>query len=414
MNLLFVHQNYPGQYRELLPRIARSGKHRIIFLTQRKALPKPTDHKIVVYEPFYTPPEDAFIYTRMFEGHVGAGVGAARACSNLKQRGFKPDLVLGHTGWGELLFIKEVWAEVPVVGCFEYYFIPKGGPIEFDPEFPPRSDISALLLTRNANAHLSHLRCDGRHSATHWQRNAFPEILRSSIEVLHEGVRTDLLQPDHDSPLDVEIGGTRFERGEEIVTYVARNLEPMRGFHIFMRTLPLLLSRRPQLRIAIVGGDNVSYGRRLPEGETFRGMLKQELGDRIDWSRVHFLGQIPYPSLTSLLRLSHCHVYLTVPFVPSWSMLEAMALEKTVVASDVAPVRELIRHGETGFLVDFFDKEGLAERILDVVGHPDHYREIGRAARRDVVERFDFATVSMPAFLGYLDRFVPGAARLAG
>lgn len=411
-NLLFIHQNYPGQYREIMPAIAQTGRANIVFLTQRQELPKPTNHIIVRYKTGHAPAKDAYAYSRMFETNCGHGVGAANACREIAKRGFKPDLVIGHAGWGELLFVKDVWPDVPLLGCFEWYFIPKGGPVGFDPEFPERPDVASLLHARNAVHHLSYLRCDGGHCATQFQRNAFPDLLKPKIEVIHEGIRTDRLVPDHTSDITVARAEPPFRRGQEIVTYIARNLEPARGFHVFMRALPDLLGARPNARIAIIGGDEVSYGGRLPGGKTFRAKMLEELGARLDLTRVHFLGQIPYSDLMALLKISRCHVYLSSPFVVSWSMLEAMALEKSIVASDVACVREVMTDGETGMLVDFFDPKALAARIADVLAHPDGYRSIGRAARAHVVGHYDFQTRCLPPFLTFMNRHLPAGRQI--
>ena len=404
MNLLFVHQNYPGQFRESLPKLAATGKHTIVFITQRKQVPaNPVGHRIIQYNAHHVAKDDTYAYAKMFENACGTGVGAARACAQLKKEGFTPDLIVGHIGWGEMMFLKEVWPETPMAGYFEYYFIPKGGAVGHDPEFPERGDISALLHARNAPNYLSYVRCDAGFTASDWQKSTFPELLQSKIQVLHEGIRTDLLHPDHDSPIEVPLADPPFRRGDEIVTYVARNLEPIRGVHTFLRCLPRLLHRRPKARIAIIGGDQTSYGPKLAEGKTYVTALKQELGKRVDWSRVHFLGQIDYKHLMNLIKLSSCHVYLTVPFVVSWSLFEAMALEKTIVASDVAPVRDVIEDGSTGFLVDFFSPQKLAEKIGDVLAHPDHFRSVGETARRHVVEKYDFQTICFPQFVAFLN-----------
>lgn len=412
MNILFVHQNYAGQYRELLPRLARTGKHRIVFLTQRKIAQAPSDHTVVVYRPDGATAKDAYSYTAWYEGAIRNGVGAMQAARQLAKSGFKPDVIIGHAGWGELIFMKEVWADVPVIGGFEYYFIPEGGLIGFDPEFREQPDIAPKLRARNAPNYLSFMACNDGHTATLWQKNTYPALFHSKIKVLHEGIRTDLLTPDHTGPEALTIGRVKFQRGDEIVTYIARSMEPSRGIHIMLRSLPALQKARPRARVAIIGSDDISYGSRLPDGQTFRQMLMKQLGDTVDWSRVHFVGQIPYPSLIRLLQLSHCHVYLTAPFVVSWSLLEAMALEKTVVASNVSPVQAFVEHGRNGFLVDFFAPDKLATQVADVLAHPDNYREIGRAARRLVVRDFDFETVSLPKWLCLLNGQVPRAKQI--
>ena len=413
MKILFVHQNYPGQYRESLPRLAATGQHKIIFLTQRTGLAQPHDHMIAVYRPDHVPAKDAYPYTQWFEKCCGNGIGVAKACGQLKRQGFDPDLVVGHIGWGELTFVKEIWPHVPVVGYFEYYFIAEGGCLNFDPEYPEQANLPALLRARNAMNYLSYMAVDSGYTATQWQKETYPPLFHDKIEVFHEGVRADLLHPDHDSPLAfTHKGHPPFGREDELVTFIARNLEPIRGVHSFLRALPLLQEARPKARVAIVGGDETSYGARLPDGDSFRARLVSELGDRVNWDRVDFLGRVPYPVLINLLKLSRCHVYLTVPFVVSWSLLEAMALEKTVVASDVAPVRAFIDHERTGLLVDFLSPEKIAQAIDDVLSDKDGRRDLGIAARRHILANYDFASVCYGQFIAHLNRALPAGKKI--
>lgn len=412
MNILFVHQNYPGQFREMVPTLAATGRHRVAFLTQQTRLPHATDHMIGVYESARKPAKDAWNYSVWFEESIGNAIGAGDACMVLKQNGFKPDLVIGHANWGELLYIKDVWADAPLLGYFEYYYIEQGGLVGFDPEFPEPNDIGRRLLANNAITHLTFERCDFGITASEWQKTTHPSSMRDKLAVLHEGVRADRLTPDHDSDFAVEFATTKFSRGEEIVTYVARNLEPARGFHTLMRSLPRLQALRPGVRVAIIGGDEVSYGRKLAEGYTFRNWLMRELGDTVDWSRVHFLGRIPYGKMIGLLKLARCHVYLTVPFIPSWSMFEAMALEKTIVSSNVEPVREIVADGETGFLVDFFQPIQLAERVAQVLAEPSHFRIIGVAARQKVLADYDFLTQTFPKWRAFMNAWLPARLQM--
>jgi glycosyltransferase involved in cell wall biosynthesis len=196
--------------------------------------------------------------------------------------------------------------------------------------------------------------------------------------------------------------GVTLSAGDEVVTYVARNLEPYRGFHVFMRALPGLLRARPRARVLIVGGDQVSYGSKPADGETWRARMLAEVGGQIDAGRVHFLGRLPYESYLRLLQVSAVHAYLTYPFVLSWSMLEAMAAGCMVVGSRTAPVEEVIKHGENGWLVDFFDHRQLAEALAGALEERSRLDGIRQAARRTVVERFDLTTVCLPRQLEIL------------
>jgi glycosyltransferase involved in cell wall biosynthesis len=208
---------------------------------------------------------------------------------------------------------------------------------------------------------------------------------------VHDGIDTDLIAP-----------GAPGE--EELITYVARNLEPYRGFHVFMRAIPEIQRRRPKARIAIVGGDEVSYSARLPEGQTYRARLLRELDGRIDLSRVHFLGKLPYRRYLEVLSKSSIHVYLTYPFVLSWSLLEAMASGCLVLGSRTPPVEEVIRDGENGLLVDFFSTEAIAHKIDSALQMQKELRALREAARRTVVERYDLKRVCLPAQVALVER----------
>lgn len=404
MKILFVHQNYPGQFRESLPRLAASGKHRIVFATKRRIDTPPRDHAVALYNDTHKTDAKVHRMARLFDTQVATAVAVRDACGELKKRGFVPDLIIGHAGWGELMFLQDVLPHVPMAGYFEYYFIPKGGCVAYDPEFPEAPDVATLLHARNAMNYLTYARCAAGFTATAWQKRTFPELFHPNMHVLHEGIRTDLLIPDHTSDVRVQLKGKTFTRDDEIVTYVARNLEPIRGTHTMLRSLPTLQRLRPRAQVVVVGADGISYGRSFAGDETFRQRLVKELGDKVDWTRVHFVGQVPYLDLVNLLRLARAHVYLTAPFVISWSMMEAMALEKVVVASDNAPVRQFISPGTTGVLVDFFNPVQLGETIAQVLSKPTDYADIGRAARREIVDKYDFNAVAYPAFERFIER----------
>ncbi|MEM6624832.1 MAG: glycosyltransferase family 4 protein [Pseudomonadota bacterium] len=413
MNILFVHQNMPGQYRELVQWLAATGQHRIYFLTQRKQPPTIEGVEARVYQAHHKPAENAYGLSKVWEEATGFGFGAAMAARRLDtEENFRPDIVIGHVGWGELTFFKQVWADVPIIGFFEFYYSETGGIVGFDPEDPPGPNTPFLLAARNAVSLSNIESVDLGLSPTHWQRDRFPESFHRKLYVCHDGIRTDTLVPDPDVSLSLQRLGRELTRDDEVVTYVTRNLERTRGFHIFMRALPRILRERPEARVLVLGGNETSYGTKSKTPGGLRAEMEAEVGDQVDWDRVHFLGRVPYPMFQKLVQLGRCHLYLTMPFVLSWSLLEAMSMQATVIASDVAPVREAITHGETGLLVDFFDHDALAGQIIDVLARPDDYAHLGPAARARVVETYDFLTRCLPEHIAQINALVPPEKRI--
>lgn len=413
MKILFVHQNMPGQYREMIGWLAAQGDHQLVFLTQRHPAPQLPGVKTVQYKAHHRPDKEAYGLSKVWEEATGAGFGAAMAARKLqKDTGFKPDIILGHTGWGELLFMKDIWPDVPVLGFFEYFYLNDGGPVGFDPEDPPSEHSPFLLRARNAvpNANLDAV--DLGTVPTRWQRDSFPARFHDHLYTCHDGIRTDLLKPNPDVSLSLGRLDQPITRDDEVLTFMARNLERTRGFHVFMRALPEILEARPTARVLVIGGNGTSYGKASDHAGGLRGEMEAELGHRVDWSRVHFLGQVPYDAYQQVIQISRCHLYLTMPFVLSWSCLEAMSMGATMVATDVGPVREAITHGETGLLVDFFDPAALAKQVVEVLAHPDDYAHLGPNARAHVVEKYDFLTRCLPEHLARMNSLVTDGAQV--
>jgi glycosyltransferase involved in cell wall biosynthesis len=247
------------------------------------------------------------------------------------------------------------------------------------------------------------LACDVGIAPTHWQASCFPPLLRQKLAVVHDGILTDQLQPDPTAWVNLNRDGLRLSHGDEVVTFINRNLEPMRGYHQFMRALPQILKQRPNARVVIVGGDGVSYGSPAPDGTTYKQIYLNEVRDQLDMSRVHFVSRVPYKVLLSLLRISAAHVYLTMPFVLSWSLLEAMSVGALVIGSDTAPVREVIEHNQNGLLVNYFDPKQLADTVCDALANPQTYAHLRAAARQTVVDRYDFKTKTLPAYMALIE-----------
>ncbi len=321
------------------------------------------------------------------------------------QRGFTPDVVVAHPSWGESLFIKQVWPQTKLGLFCEMYYQSHGQDVEFDPEFsqPDASQGSRLFIKNTVNI-LHHDLVDAAISPTHWQASTYEPQMRQRITVVHDGVQTDHIRPNPDARLTLG-DGLSFTREDEVVTFVSRNLEPYRGYHIFMRALPTLLRQRPQVQVVIVGGDGVSYGAKPPAGQSWKQIFMDEVRGQIsdaDWSRVHFAGRLPYDQFLTMLQISRVHVYLTYPFVLSWSLIEAMSSACAIVASDTAPVLEAIEDGVTGRLVNFFDHQALATAIGDLLEQPDERARLGAQARVRAIERYDLNTVCLPQQLAWV------------
>jgi len=402
LNVLIIHQNFPGQYRHLAQALVRRGD-------RVRAIGGPTARSLdgIPLATYRLPPGQAVPVVHPWAADFQTKVIRAEAVLDLLTRSNpsepKPDLILGHPGWGELLAVKDRWPDVPVLHQVEFVYQVSHGDADFDPEFPLLAANATRLRLRRAPQWMAFHDLDWGLAPTAWQASTVPSVFRDRLSVIHEGIDTSAIAPQATARVSLERRGLHFRPGDEVVTFVARNLEPYRGFHIFMRSLPLLQRLRPAAHVIVVGGDGVSYGTPPPAGGSWRQVLQAELQGQLDFSRIHFVGTVPHPVLHDLFRVSACHVYLTYPFVLSWSLLEAMACEAVVVGSATPPVEEVIRAGHNGLLVDFFSPTALAEQVAAVLSDPASHRPLGQQARRTVVDRFDLNGICLPRQLALVD-----------
>ncbi|WP_424928081.1 glycosyltransferase family 4 protein [Amaricoccus tamworthensis] len=364
--------------------LAADPKNQVVFITQPD---RPTMKGVrkVEYKPHRGATEGIHHYLRSTETAVINGQGAAGKALDLKNSGFRPDVMVSHPGWGEGLYLKDVFPDVPLLSFCEFYYHGQGADVGFDPEYP--SDLNSECQTRTRNAYhlLSLEAADHGYSPTEWQKKQFPTEYHSKISVIHDGIDCDLAKPNPDAEIKLQSGVT-LRPGDPVVTYVARNLEPYRGFHTFVRCLPHLFERRPDARVVVVGGNDVSYGRTPPDGKTYREILIEEVKPPLE--RVHFLGRVAYSDYLRVLQVSAAHTYLTYPFVLSWSMLEAMASGVALVGSATAPVQEVVKDGVNGVLVDFFDPVNLANTLADVLDRGKGTADMRANARQTVLDRY--------------------------
>lgn len=406
MKILFVHQNFPGQYLPLARHLGASGEHEVVFLTQRRDAELPGVRKIV-YQPKRRITPQVHHYLRETEAGILNGQEVARAALALREAGFTPDVMLGHNGWGEIWYLKEIFPRTPLIGYFEFFYRFDGADVGFEPGVPVDFDTGPRVRTKNIGNLLGLDAADLGQCPTHWQRSLYPACYQSKLHMVHEGVDTRIVVPNPRARLRVPNTELELAAGDEVVTYVARNLEPYRGFPSFMRSLPEILRSRPKAQVLIVGGDGVSYGAALPQGKTYKQQMLEELGDGLDLSRVHFLGKVPYNFFLGVLQVSSVHVYLTYPFVLSWSMLEAMSAGCLLVGSRTPPVQEVLRDGENGVLVDMFSCEEIARRVIDALSDPEAHRPMRANARGTAVEQYDLHSICLPAHLRLLRLAAP-------
>ncbi len=406
MRILFIHQNFPGQFKFLAPALALRG-HEVMAMTMQE-IPSGNLHgvKIVRYANQRGTTPNVHPWVADFETKIIRAEVCFRAALQIKQQGFTPDVIIAHHGWGESLFLKDVWSSAKLGIYCEYFYQTSGADVGFDSEFPVNdpADVCRVRL-KNINNVLHLGVADGGISPTRWQAETFPANFRKNIRVVHDGIDTNVMRPNDKARL--QLGkGNEATVDDEIITFVNRDLEPYRGYHIFMRSLPSLLKKRSKAQVLIVGGDGVSYGAAPPSG-TWRDIFADEVKSKIsqdDWDRVHFLGRISYDKFTALLQVSSVHVYLSYPFVLSWSLLEAMSIGCTIVASDTPPVREAIQDGETGVLVDFFDSEQLASEIDRLLSDSSERLRLGGHAREWALRNYDLKQVCLPEQIRWVEQ----------
>jgi len=414
MKILFIHQNFPGQFKFLAPALVQQG-HEVVAMTMQKSEAKSWQGvSLVQYSAQRGSTPKVHPWVSDFETKTIRAEACFRAALDMKAKGFVPDIIVAHHGWGESLFLKEVWPNAKLGIYCEFYYHPQGADVGFDPEFPATDEGEVCRLRlKNLNNLLHFEVADAGISPTQWQASTFPEAFRNKITVVHDGIDTQVVAPNADVILKLKKSQGEdlvLSRDNEVITFVNRNLEPYRGYHTFMRALPELLRKRSNARILLVGDNDVSYGARPDAAKygasNWKDIFTKEVRPQIsdaDWQRVHFLGHVPYQYFIPLLQLSKVHVYLTYPFVLSWSLLEAMSAGCAIVASDTQPLHEAITHNNTGKLVSFFDHEALTHSVCELLDQPQERARLGANARAFAQQHYDLQTVCLPKQLAWVN-----------
>jgi glycosyltransferase involved in cell wall biosynthesis len=391
MKILFVHQNFPGQFKGLATMLAADRRNEVVALRQGEGVPI-NGVRTIAYGLLHKPVPQTHSLLQETEAKILRAEAVAAMAMALRMDGFIPHVVIGHTGWGEPMLLKDVWPEAKFVDYFEYFYQADGQDFNFDPEFQDdRLSTRAKLKLKNLPNLLAMQEADVGITPTQWQRDTYPAWFRERIAVLHEGIDTDVFRPNPTSVVTIANKGVVLRAGDEVITFAARYLEPVRGFHQFMRALPKLLRAHPKAHFVVMGDPKAGYGP-PPSNEqfaTYKDQLLAEVGSELDPKRVHFVGRLPVEQYREMLQISKVHVYLTAPFLISWSVLEAMATGPLIVASDTTPVREFIDDKKHGLLFDFFDPNALAKAVGKALALGERERKTIQAnARKRIVDAY--------------------------
>lgn len=382
MNILFLHRNFPAQFRHIAPELAKDKNNNVVFITNNKDR-NLANIKKYIYEPKRKVPKDCHRYLRFYEDSIIHRQATAEVALALKNTGFMPDIIFGHT-WGQTLFMKDIFPDTPLLCYFEWFYNSQGGDIGFNNK---ELDIDELAKIRSKNAHLliDLYSCDAGICPTNFQKSQFPKEFQDKIKVLHDGVDTDFCTPNQNAVFRIKDKNLFLTQNDEVVTYATRGMEAYRGFPEFMQAAEMLLKRRPNLHIVVAGEDRVCYGARLANC-TFKEYMLNSLD--LDMSRVHFTGGLPYGEYKKLLQISSAHVYLTYPFVLSWSLMEAMSVGCCIVASKTPPVEEVIQDNKNGLLFDFYDLQEMQKQVEYALDNQDKVQELRNNARKTIQDNY--------------------------
>jgi len=399
--ILFIHQNFPGQFKHLAPALQRQGYEvKALCLQSQQTSAAAAGIPLQTWTPQRGTTTTAHPWAHDYETKLIRGECVAEQAERLQKQGWQPDLIIGHPGWGEMLFLSQIWPQIPQLHFLEFFYRASGFDVGFDPEFSAQNNWTdqARVHSKSAAALLGLNEMAAGLSPTRFQASTYPAWCQDRISVIHDGIDTSLIKPNPAASLDLSGSKTlRLNGADSVLTFVNRNLEPYRGYHRFMRALPEIQRHCPNLVTLIVGGEGVSYGAAAPQNCSWKQIYFEEVAGQLNHERVFFLGNVSYGVYRSLLQISSCHVYFTYPFVLGWSCLEAMAAECLVVGSDTLPVREAIQHGHNGLLVDFFDQDALVSAVVGAIQHPEKHRSLRQNARRSVIERYDLINHCLPA-----------------
>lgn len=397
MNILLVHKGFPGQFKFLVAGLAYNQDNKVVFITADEKPAQMQGVTKLVYKLKSVISKTGIPFFDDFQKAVEHGQAAATVASKLKQQGFKPDIILGHSGWGCSMFMKDVYPDVPLVCYFEWYENAQGGAVGFDGKLPDEAR-SAQIRGSNAHKLIDLYSCDAGLSPTEWQKKQYPKEFQNKIKVIYDGVSTDSCKPDKDAKFLIKDKGIELTAKDEVITYATRGMEPYRGFPQFMEAVGKLQKKRPNAHFVIGGLEKVFYGDYLEKGSYKEIMLKKL---NLDMDKVHFVGEQPFVDYIKLLQVSSVHIYATVPFVLSWSFLEAMSVGCCIVASATPPVLEMVQDNYNALLYDFYNVDMMVEKIEYALNNPDKIEVVRQNARQLVLDKYDIMK-TFPQYVQYL------------
>lgn len=383
MKILFMHNNFPGQYRRITSFLAKKKSVKM-FATTLETNSQKYAIKDVRYKPHRAVTKNIHPAVVSTEQAVLMGQSAFKSLLGVRKKGFRPDIILSHSGWGANMFLKDIFPQSKLLTYYEWYYYSRNSDGDFLSKNPYDPNGQMRIRMKNTPILQDLAAMDWGQSPTYFQHSKLPKIFQKNVSVLHDGVDTRFFAPEDD--VSVQIGDVTLSAEDEVITYVARGMEPYRGFPQFMETVSKLQKLRPNLHVVMLGNDRVAYGSTRSDGKTYKEWAMEEFD--FDMKRLHMPGLQPLETFKKLMQITSAHVYLTVPFVLSWSLMEAMSTGALIVGSDTDPVREVITDGENGVMVDFFDTDALVSKLCHILDNKAEYHPLKERARATILERY--------------------------
>lgn len=381
MNILFLHRSVSGQFKHLAKELAKNSQNNVVFITDDES-GEIEGVKKVLYKTKIQPSINCHQYLKNYEEAIIHAQATAETAENLAKQGFVPDVIYSFP-WGNGMFMKDLFKDVKMVSYCEWFYNSDSEDIKYTGITLNENDKSAIRC-KNSKLLTELDACDAGLTPTEWQKSQFPKEYQNKITVMHDGIDTDFFKPDDNAKFLIKDKNIEFTSNDEVITYATRGMEPLRGFPQFIEAIEILLENRPNAQVIIAGEDVVCYGQKLPIGTYKQKMLQQ---CDLDMNRVHFVGKLSYDEYLSLLQISSAHIYLTAPYVLSWSFLEAMACECPIIASSTKPVQEFMSDNYNGLLTDFFDVEEISEKIIFALDNKEKMKVIRKNARQTILDK---------------------------